>query len=188
MVISKLSAHIDIFPTLAELTGAKIPASVKLDGRSLLPLLKNPSAEWPDRYLFTHVGRWAHMAEPETGKYANCSVRNIQYHLVSVGKETKPNWELYDVKADSGEKNNLAAQNPAVVTQMAAVYEQWWQEVLPCLENEKVQGPKVNPFKELYWKQFPEERPADWDKPKSDLDSAPAGAKSAKKGKKKTEQ
>lgn len=188
LAIGKLAAHIDIYPTLAELTGAKIPANVKLDGRSLLPLLANPSAEWPDRYLFTHVGRWAQMAEPETGKYANCSVRNTQYHLVSVGKETKPNWELYDVKADYGEKNNIAAQNPAMVTQLAAVYEQWWQEVLPCLENEKVQGPKVNPFKELYWKQFPDERPADWDKPKSDLDSAPAGAKSAKKGKKKTEQ
>ena len=41
-----LTAHIDIFPTLAELAGAKLPADVqrKLEGRSLVPLLENPNA------------------------------------------------------------------------------------------------------------------------------------------------
>ena len=36
-----LTAHIDIFPTLAEIAGAKVPAAVaaKLEGRSLFPLL-----------------------------------------------------------------------------------------------------------------------------------------------------
>lgn len=55
-----LSAHIDIFPTLAELTGAKLPEEVKsqVEGRSLLRLLTNPKAEWPDRTLVHHVGRW----------------------------------------------------------------------------------------------------------------------------------
>ena len=37
---------------------------------------------------------------------------------------------------------------------MRAAYDPWWAEVLPALENEIVVGPKVNPFKELYWKQF----------------------------------
>ena len=31
---------------------------IKLDGRSFVSLLKDPQAEWPDRFLFTHVGRW----------------------------------------------------------------------------------------------------------------------------------
>ena len=39
-----LTAHIDIFPTLAEISGAKLTDDVKrqVEGRSLLPLLKNP--------------------------------------------------------------------------------------------------------------------------------------------------
>ena len=37
---------------------------------------------------------------------------------------------------------------------MRAAYDQWWNEVLPALENENAVGPKVNPFKEAYWKQF----------------------------------
>jgi hypothetical protein len=38
-------------------------------------------------------------------------------------------------QADLGEKNNIAAQHPNVLT-LDSAYDQWWQEVLPCLENE----------------------------------------------------
>ncbi|HXJ62006.1 MAG TPA: hypothetical protein VNU68_35665 [Verrucomicrobiae bacterium] len=30
----------------------------------------------------------------------------------------------------------------------------WWTSVQPMLVNEKAVGPRLNPFKELYWKQF----------------------------------
>ena len=63
-------------------------------------------------------------------------------------------WELYDLPADPGEKTDVAAQNAGVVARMNAAYDHWWEEILPCLENENAVGPPVNPFKELYWKQF----------------------------------
>src|SRR5438094_4414927 len=58
--VDRLTAHIDFFPTLAEIAGAKLSDGVKaqVEGRSLLPLLRDPKPEWPDRVLFTHVGRW----------------------------------------------------------------------------------------------------------------------------------
>ena len=37
---------------------------------------------------------------------------------------------------------------------LRAACDQWWQDVQPLLVNENVTGPKVNPFKALYWKQF----------------------------------
>ena len=37
---------------------------------------------------------------------------------------------------------------------LAAAYDQWWTDCQPLLVNEKVVGPKLNPFAELYWKQF----------------------------------
>ena len=49
---------------------------------------------------------------------------------------------------------NVAAEHPEVVAKMAAFYDKWWEEVLPCLENEDAVGPAVNSFKEAYWKQF----------------------------------
>jgi arylsulfatase len=64
------------------------------------------------------------------------------------------NWELYELKSDPGETKNIAAEHPDVIKEMSAAYDKWWEEVLPCLENEDVVGPAVNPFKELYWKQF----------------------------------
>ena len=48
----------------------------------------------------------------------------------------------------------MIAEHPDVVAALRAAYDRWWEEVLPCLENEDAVGPKVNPFKELYWKQF----------------------------------
>ncbi len=37
---------------------------------------------------------------------------------------------------------------------MRRAYDAWWEEVLPLMVNEDAVGPKVNPFKERYWKQF----------------------------------
>jgi len=147
----KLTAHIDVFPTFAELAGAKIPEGIQLDGYSLVPLLKDPNAEWPDRYLVTHVGRWDKGQAAES-KYRSCSIRRGRFILVNARPEK--NWELYDLRSDPGEKTNVADQHPDVVKQMEAIYDKWWDEVLPCLENENAVGPAVNPFKELYWKQF----------------------------------
>ena len=144
--IDKLAAHVDLFPTLAELAGAKIREEVKLDGRSLVPLLKDASAPWPDRFLFTHVGRWP-KGKAAQSKYAQCAVRNSRFRLVN-------NRELHDVKADPGETRNALDQHPEVVAAMRAAYDRWWEEILPCLVNEDAVGPPVNPFKDLYWKQF----------------------------------
>lgn len=85
--VGKLCAHIDFFPTLAELAGAKLSDDVQqqVEGRSLVPLLENPQAEWPDRELFTHVGRWPKDAPPADYKFTNCSIRTPRWHLVSAG-------------------------------------------------------------------------------------------------------
>jgi hypothetical protein len=40
---------------------------------------------------------------------------------------------LYDVGKDPGQKNDVAAQNPEVVSRMRAHYEQWWKGVEPRL-------------------------------------------------------
>lgn len=155
--VPALTAHIDFFPTIAEITGASPSekAKAQIEGRSLVPLMQNPSAAWPDRVLVTHVGRWPKGKAAES-KYANMSLRNSRFHLVSTGKGGDKNWELFDVKADPGEQKNVIADHPEVVKDMEAFYDKWWTETLPLMVNEEHEGkgPAVNPFKELYWKQF----------------------------------
>lgn len=143
---SALTAHVDIFPTLAELAGVKLDEGLSLDGRSLVPLLRDPGAAWRDRYLFTHVGRWA-PGMANQAKFDKCAVRNTRFSLVN-------NSELFDLIADPGQTRNVIDRFPEVTEELRRAYEQWWSEILPALENENVIGPKVNPFKALYWKQF----------------------------------
>lgn len=147
----QLASHIDIFPTFAELAGAKIPANLRVEGRSLVPVLKNLSVAWPDRYLFTHVGRWP-VGKAAEAKYLRCGVRTSRYHLVSPGPAKK--WELYDLHSDPGEKKDIASSHADVVSRIEAEYDKWWAEILPALENETAVPPPVAPYKERYWKQY----------------------------------
>ena len=151
----RLAAHIDLFPTLAELTGAILSDRVKaqVEGRSLVPLLESPEAKWDDRILVTHVGRWPKGAEIDDYKYTRCSVRTGQWHLVCDGNGQKQ-WQLFDAQKDPGETTDVAAQYPEVVNELDAAYDRWWESLPSLLVNENAIGPNVNPFKELYWKQF----------------------------------
>jgi arylsulfatase len=153
--VTALTAHLDFFPTLAEIGGAKLDDKVRaqVEGRSLVPLLADTQADWPERTLFTHVGRWPKGADPELFKYAHCAVRTPRWHLVCDTNGPKE-WQLFDVPADPGEQHNLAAEHPEAVAQLDAAYDAWWGAAVPMLINENAALPKMNPLKTLYWSQF----------------------------------
>lgn len=153
--VDKLAAHIDILPTLAEIAGVSLNDDLRqqVKGRSLVPLLQDPNAPWPDRQLIAHVGRWER-GQAAGAKYRNCSIRNSRWQMVCVSKSGERDWQLFDLKADPGEKNNVAAEHADVFEQLETGYHRWWDSVQPYLVNENAIGPKVNPFKALYWKQF----------------------------------
>ncbi|MBU4460231.1 MAG: arylsulfatase, partial [Verrucomicrobia bacterium] len=162
----RLAAHVDLFPTLAALGGANVPAAVAagFDGRSLVPLLENPVAPWPERYLFTHVGRWPRGDDPRKHKMANCSVRQGDWTLVSeaprpakgspAGAAGAPRWQLFDLKTDPGQSNDVAVAHPGTVAAMSKAYDAWWESVLPGMVNEDAAQPAENPFKTWFHQQF----------------------------------
>ncbi len=115
--IETLSAHIDVLPTLIELCGLKGPAGVKFDGASIAPLLKGQSGRWPDRTLLVHSQRIEH---PE--KWRQSAVMTQRWRLIN-GKE------LYDIKADPAQRNNVADTNPEVVEKLRDGYEDWWADL-----------------------------------------------------------
>jgi uncharacterized sulfatase len=86
---------VDLYPTLAELTGLTPPAN--LEGMSLAPLLADPEAKW-DKAAFTQVWR---------GSFAGHSVRTERYRCIEWdgGKEGD---QLYDYTTDPEEQHNLA--------------------------------------------------------------------------------
>ena len=144
--IDRVAAHIDVFPTLVSLAGGKLPKG-QVEGRSLLPLLENPKADWPDRFLFTHRGRWKKGEDPQKYKWKNFAVRNGRFRLV--GKK-----ELYDMVNDPAQKQNVISKHPKLVAKMLGAYDKWWTKTRPMMVNEKAPNSPVRPFHKLYNKQL----------------------------------
>ena len=83
--IPALTAHIDIFKTFCDLAGVEIPDGIQeIDGRSLLPLLEDPQADWSDRFCsFTKdVGRKARIPTKANSQTVQ-SGRNVGVSLTT---------------------------------------------------------------------------------------------------------
>jgi len=92
---------LDLYPTLADLCQLKHTPD-GLHGKSLRPLLRNPSAAW-DRPAITQVHRGANASERRG--YSMRTERH-RYTMWSDGRDGE---ELYDYSADPRELRNLAA-------------------------------------------------------------------------------
>lgn len=165
--IDALARHIDILPTFADVAGADI-SKLGLSGRSLLPLLEDPNAEWPDRMLFFHGGRWPKAGasgkfgkgdpNPDHWKNKKYAVRSERWRLVGPG-------ELYDIVNDPGETNNVFKQHPEVVSEMQKAYDSFWAEARPLMVNEDASLDVEKPFETEYLKQKASTGIQSWEAP-----------------------
>ena len=122
--VEPITAYVDVLPTLIDLCDIVAPKGVEFDGTSIAPLLNgNVPAEWPDRILVTDSQR---VKDPI--KWRKSAVMTSKWRLNN-GKE------LYDIKADPGQKSDVASQHPKVVERLTGFYEKWWQELKPSFAN-----------------------------------------------------
>ncbi len=130
--VDRIAAHIDVLPTILDACGVPLPENVKIDGLSLLPLLTGQAAQWPDRTI--HI-QWNTHSEP-VSRQASCA-RSQDYKLVRSheayprpGKDpSQAPLELYDMRVDALERNDIAGQHPEIVAAMLAAYDSWFDEV-----------------------------------------------------------
>jgi iduronate 2-sulfatase len=117
---------VDIYPTLAEMAGLPAPAGV--DGRSFAKVLKDPASSTRDHVI--HV----YPRAPRLGR----AIRTDRYRLVEWKKPGASAdtavFELYDYQADPAESRNLAASQPAVVTELRSLLAQH-PEAKPQIQN-----------------------------------------------------
>ena len=144
--VTKLPAMtIDLLPTIAEITGAKLPER-KIDGKSILPIVKNqPDAKNPhDAYYFYYhtnelhavqSGRWK-LYFPHTYRTLNGREgRNDGIPINYASAEVKT-LELYDLENDISETINVAEQHPEVVTHLSDLADQSRKELGDALTNQ----------------------------------------------------
>jgi arylsulfatase/arylsulfatase A len=126
----EMAAHIDLLPTILEACQVELPADLKLDGRSLLPLLEDPTVPWPDRVLAT---QWHRGDLPV--RYHHFMIRDARWKLLNNSKFQldhligPPQLELYDLLTDPGESHNLANSRPGIVARLKNSYDQWFDDV-----------------------------------------------------------
>jgi arylsulfatase A-like enzyme len=111
-VIEEPVALVDVAPTLVDLAGAPIPAAMR--GRSLLPIiLKGKSAPAaPPHPIFGEMlpaTAWPHHA-----------AMMVDGNYKIIHRISDRRWELYDLRADPGEKKNLA-DAPAAAKELEAL-------------------------------------------------------------------
>jgi iduronate 2-sulfatase len=105
-VSRSLVEFVDLYPTIADVCGLTSPHP--LAGKSLKPVLQNPSATVKDA-AFTLVTRGP--------KLQGQSVRTDRWRFTQWSDGTQ---ELYDHDNDTEENHNVAKANPAVIESLAA--------------------------------------------------------------------
>ena len=107
----ELLTTLELFPTLATVSGAKLPEGLALDGYDMLPVLEGKSPS-PRKEMFWEfrgqkAARVGHMKWIDSAKAKG----------------------LFDLAADPREKNDLASAKPALVEQFASRWARWRKEM-----------------------------------------------------------
>lgn len=135
--VAHIAQHVDVLPTLLDLAGVPLPQAQPLDGVSLAPLLRDTAVVWPERVLFEVTGRGGKDGAP-IAKYPG-TVRSETHRWVHDGKQEM----LFDLRNDPGEKNNIAAQQPAIAAQLSQAYDEWFRQAVAATAG-KVQRFPIN--------------------------------------------
>lgn len=126
-----LIANFDFYSTIAHLTTNTIPKHC--DGVDLFPYLGGEQSGDAHEYLF-----WLNNQPDDAERRGLIAVRWHDWRLYK--KYEQDPWQLFDLKSDPREENDLAAKHPDVVKQMAAPHTAWKQTLTPLGEIPKNRG------------------------------------------------
>ncbi len=129
---------VDIYPTLCEIAGAELPTGQVQDGLSLVPLLRGKkSAPLLNRPLFWHFPAYlqSYGGPPNNLEQRDPLFRSRPCSIVRLG-----NWklheyfedgelELYNLKTDIGESQNLAKSKPGKTAELHQLLKDWRQKI-----------------------------------------------------------
>ena len=138
---------VDVYPTLAEIGGAKLPSDQPGDGQSLVSLFKGETKTLGQRPLFWHFPAYLQSYEvfdeqrDPLFRSRPCSVVRLgDYKLHQYFEDG--GIELYNLKDDVREQKNLATQMPEKRDELMGILESWRKDVNAPVPTEL--NPKFN--------------------------------------------
>lgn len=126
---------VDLYTTCADIVGAKIPDTAAEDSVSTLPIMLGTSTE-PiheavvhhsyNGYFAVRKGKWKLIFGPDSGGWSNPgppSKRNVKGRTyIDPAKLQENEWlQLFDMKSDPSELNNLSGKYPEVVKSLTEI-------------------------------------------------------------------
>ena len=127
-ICNKLPCTIDLLPTFAGITGAKLPVK-EIDGIDIQSLLRNePNTNPREKLLFYYnknsleavrKGNWKlilpHTSRSYVGQVAGKDGKPGKTTTITTGLQ------LYDLRRDPGEQYNVIEQNPEIVKELQVI-------------------------------------------------------------------
>ena len=134
-VCKEIATIMDVLPTLAKLAGTNAPTDRVIDGKDILPLITGQAgAKTPHEAFFYHTAM-GKLAGGRSGKW-KLRIDTQEYPPKKKAKNAPatppappPGPQLYDLEADLGEKNNVAAEHPDVVKRLTDLLEKFDAEI-----------------------------------------------------------
>lgn len=120
----------DFYDTIAEMTGTAVPGTQGIDGRSLVPLLRQTGSLDRERFY------WHYPHYHGAGNTPSGAIRSGAYKLVQYFATEEV--ELYDLSRDRREQNDLSGQRPALTDSLRTQLQSWRDRV-------DAQMPEKNP-------------------------------------------
>ncbi len=128
-------SQLDFYPTILDMAGIPKPADKILDGASILPVL-NQSGDLEERPLFWHfpvyleayVKNDSATQDPLFRTRPGSAVRLGDWKLIQYFENN--DIELYNLKEDIGEVNNVAESNPEKTKELIEILEGWREKTV----------------------------------------------------------
>ncbi len=121
-VCDRPAVSTDFYPTILEIAGISGKPEQHEDGVSLVPVLRNPFAKFDRGPIFFHYPHYSNQ-----GGFPSSAVRMGDLKLIQDLEDGE--FELYNLKDDIAEHNNLAQLEEAKVKEMSAALDAWRREV-----------------------------------------------------------
>jgi len=120
-VCSEPVTSTDFYPTMLEMAGLPLKQSQHIDGLSLVPLLKRRGKQNREA-IFWHYPHYGNQ-----GGSPGSAVRAGDYKLIEWFEDGRV--ELYNLKKDISEQNNLIDKMPQKAAQLTKMLSRWRKEV-----------------------------------------------------------
>lgn len=148
---------VDFYPTILEMAGAPDVRGHLVDGKSLLPLLRDDGALAP-RALYWHYPHYSNAGAKPAG-----AIRRDGWKLLEFFEDSRV--ELYNLADDRSESDDRAQQEPARVQALHSELKSWRESIRAAMP---VDNPQFDPAKAT--ERYPLSYKTGWD-PREPLES-----------------